>query len=233
MMIAKNAEPADFAIIESDSFELLATIGHVGAAVAAGSSAVEQCHQLLKFDHPVSALWILEHARTLQTENPADAADLLEAQIRSSMQKNRSMEDRLELAVLASAMLTKLDHPRLRTILDETLTKQNRLTQEAILAGAWQSHDPQAAQLIQNIEEWSSTRAGSMALLIKANYTPVGELSSDDLQRLTFIFGGVGHVSPGYQVQAAWLYLRHTQQEGPALASVLGDFLPKNSNNEK
>ena len=224
---ADKVEPMDFAPLEGESFELLAAIGQAGSAVASGSPATEECLALLRFNHPLSAAWVLKHARTLQETDPEAATELFSALIEGTMEDGPSIEERLELAVRSAADLTKFNAARLRTLLNESAERQRRLTQEAILAGAWQSQSAQALELIDGISEWMSTRAGSIALLIKAEYAEVGTFSDDDLQRLSFVFGGAGHVSPGYQVQAAWLYLRHTGQEGAALASVLGSFSKK------
>lgn len=221
---AENVQPQDFAPIENESFGLLAAIGQAGAAVASGSPATEECLALLKFNHPLSAAWVLSHARTMRETDPEAAMELFSALIKGTMEDGPSIEERLELAVRSSAALTKFNAARLRKLLNESAERQRRLTQEAILAGAWQSQSAKALELIDGISEWMSTRAGSIALLIKAEYAEVGTFSNDDLQRLSFVFGGAGHVSPGYQVQAAWLYLRHTGQEGAALASVLGAF---------
>ncbi len=220
----KNVGADDFKPVLEDSFPILAAMGEAGAAVASGSPATEECLHLLSFHHPASAVWVFDHARTLTDTNKSAAATILSALVEGTMEDGPAMEERLELAVMASGILTKVDPELLRERLDETVTQQRRLTQEAILAGAWQSGSQNSNTLIHGVSEWTSTRAGSLAVLISAEYEEINQLDGDDLKRLTLIFGGAGQVSPGNEVQAAWLFLRHTGQEGAALALVLGDL---------
>lgn len=61
-------------------------------------------------------------------------------------------------------------------------------------------------------------------MIIKARYAE--SLTDDELYRLSLTSRGGGSVSPAGEIQAAWLYLRRTGQQGQALAAILSDLSP-------
>ena len=162
---------------------------------------------------------MLEHAKTLPAES---AATLYSAMINDTLDEGAGLNDRLEIARLASAELLKVDAPALRSSLDLAISRQRRLTVETILAGALTAAIPEALTLTDGLTEWISTRAQSLALIIKARYAEF--LTDDDLSRLSLVFRGGGSVTPAGEVQAAWLYLQRTGQQGQALAAILSDL---------
>ncbi len=223
LTVADQVLPTDFDVAMHDNYPLLVAIAGTGKAIASKSTAVDECLHLISFRHPISSAWVLDHARTISETESDDAIQITSALIRDAMQDGPSLEERLELALLSSSLLTRLDADRASGLLQEADQGRKRLVEEAILAGAWQSRSPNALILVNQTDHWLSTRAGSIAAIIKARQTEVGQLTPDDEYRLSLAFGGAGHVSAEYQVQAAWLYLRHTGQEGPALATILAD----------
>jgi len=208
-----------FAPVAQDSIELLASLGRTGQMVAAGNPAVEECLAIIAQHHSPSTAWVLEHAKSLPSES---AATLYSAMINDTLEEGASLNDRLEIARLASASLLKLDVAALRTSLDLAISRQRRLTVESILSGALSAADPKSLTLIEGLDERISTRAQSLAVIIKARYADL--LTDDDLSRLSLVFRGGGSVAPSAEVQAAWLYLQRTGQQGQALAAILSDL---------
>lgn len=208
-----------FAPMAQDSNELLASLGRAGHLVATGKPAVEECLPIIAQHHSPSTAWVLEHAKSLP---PEPAAALYSAMINDTLEEGASLNDRLEIARLASAALLKLDVAALRASLDLAISRQRRLTVESILSGALSAAVPESLTLIDGINEWISTRAQSLGVIIKARYAQ--RLTDDDLSRLSLVFRGGGSVTPAAEVQAAWLYLQRTGQQGQALAAILSDL---------
>lgn len=218
---APELAPELFGPLASDSNELISRMGAIGRLVASGESAVSLCAELVGRRFPPATAWVLEHARSLEG---ASAATLYSAIIHDTLEDGGSLNDRLELARLASSELLRVDATELRRLLELALTRQRRLTVESILSGALTAADPASLQLTQGVEDWVSTRAQSLAVIIKARYAE--SLTDDELYRLSLTSRGGGSVSPAGEIQAAWLYLRRTGQQGQALAAILSDLSP-------
>lgn len=222
LMLLEQARsvPAElFSAPAAESNELLSALGTIGRLVASGQPAVEECIALISRRYPPASAWVIEHARTLEAPQ---ASILYAAIIDDSIEEGAVLNDRLELARLASVELLRLDRSALRRSLDLARARQRRLTVESILSGALTAAIPEALALIEGIDSWVSTRSQSLALLIKARY--VESMSEDELYRLGLVYRGGGSVTPAGEVQAAWLYLRRTGQQGQALAAVLSDL---------
>lgn len=218
---AASVDPGAFAAIAEESNELLSGLGRAGERVASGQPALEQCLSLIAQHHPPTTAWVLDHARSLDAE---PASILYAAIIADTLDEGGSLNDRLELARLASAELITTDPAALRESLTQARSRQRRLTVESILSGALTAAVPEALSLVEGVDEWISTRAQSLALIIKARYAE--SLTDDDLYRLSLVFRGAGAVTPAGEVQAAWLYLRRTGRQGQALAAILSDLSP-------
>lgn len=222
LMLLEQARsvPAElFSACAAEPNELLSAIGTIGRLVASGQSAVEECVALIGRRYPPASAWVLEHARTLEAPQ---ASTLYAAVIDDSLEEGPVLNDRLELARMASVELLRIDGPALRRSLDLAGARQRRLTVESILSGALTAASPDALTLIEGIDKWVSTRSQSLALLIKARYAE--SLSEEDLYRLSLVYRGGGSVTPAGEVQAAWLYLRRTGQQGQALAALLSNL---------
>ena len=77
-----------------------------------------------------------------------------------------------------------------------------------------------ARQMISPITKWPNDTADYLALLlrIKNGHVPTPE----QMQQLAMIVKGGAKLQDPLRIQAAWLYLKLTQQDHFALANVLG-----------
>ena len=211
-----------FRPLQDASYDLVARMGDAGAAAAAPpprQALVPAAVRLIAQRHLPSSAWVLRHA---ETEEPGVAEELLAALIVDAFEEGPAPDERLDLARQAAGLLLERNPARLRSLLDRARTESERLAVEAMLSGALGVMDERALSLIEGVEDWGSTRAASLAMIVKARYSP--SLSPDDLYRVGLIFRGAGSVSSPAEVQAAWLYLKRTDQDGPAMAAVLGDL---------
>ena len=82
------------------------------------------------------------------------------------------------------------------------------MQQQTLLMGSMQSQHPGVAEVVSQIRRIGSSRADSLALLLLARTNE--NLSPNDLQQLGRISAGGGQLTNTLQIQAAWLYLKHT-----------------------
>ncbi len=80
---------------------------------------------------------------------------------------------------------------------------------------------PDAGQAAATVRRIGAGRADSMALLLIARYAE--DLEEGDLRQLGLIAAGGGRVSEGLRVQAAWLYLKHSDSIEPALSRIFDE----------
>ncbi len=224
--VAGDVNPATFAPAAADTVPLVAALGKMGQAIAAGGSGLDEALALVRLHHGAATDWIANYARDLT--DAATAAKVLSAIIEDSMVDGPALDERVAAASLAADKLMSIssDGPVLvRNLLQTALQTQRRLTEEAILSGVLKSLNPLQLTLLDvagsGPAPWSSTRAASLAILIRARYSPT--LDPADLNALALVFQGAGNVSPVTETQAAWLFLKHTGQTGQALAAILAD----------
>lgn len=216
--VAETVEPSLFDTIASDSDALLRDIGRAGQAVARQADGVDESLQLITHHHRQSLWWILERADAI--ESPGQKTRLLQALIDDANNDGGGTEDRLEVAHIASRRLAALDVDALAQSLMRSRQRQRRLSEIAILGGALSSGQSSVVALSDAPHEPLSSRARSMELLLKARYgTPLSESERDSLIQ---IFRGGGSLSLAYQAQAAWLYLKMSEQHGTAIAAIVG-----------
>jgi hypothetical protein len=90
--------------------------------------------------------------------------------------------------------------------------------QQAILLGLFETGSARAGEAAGALPRIGSGRADSLALLLQAKHAKT--LAPDQLRQLGTIASGGGRVSAILQVQAAWLYLKHTGKTDQAIAAV-------------
>jgi hypothetical protein len=96
--------------------------------------------------------------------------------------------------------------------------EDDSLMQQSILLGMFQFDSPRVGEAAAQLRRIGSGRADSLALLLIAKHSPT--LSADDLKQLGIIASGGGQVSDVLQVQAAWFYIKHTDNIQTALGSI-------------
>jgi len=220
LAVADTVSPDVFKPVISDQTPLLQRLGQAGSVIASGSNSVDACLAVIQQHHAQSTDWVFEYADT--TAPQSVAVQILPVLIEDTMIDGSAMSVRLENAVKASDALLLHDPDRLQESLRKARSAGQHTPEEAILLGASWSVNPTAMGLIQSFNTWSSKRAGSLSLLIRARYED--SLNQDDLHRLSLIFRHAGDVSAGYEAQAAWLYIKHLGRTGEALNIIAAEI---------
>ena len=120
------------------------------------------------------------------------------------------------LAVEAVSRLAELDpqsvFQRLRDAEDDSVLQQ------VLLLGLFDCEAPGVGAEVARIKRIGPGRADSMALILLARHAD--RLEPADLHQLGTIAAGGGRVTDMLQVQAAWLYLKHTDSIEPGLSRI-------------
>lgn len=223
LLASDTVSPEVFSAMDDEEFDLLRDISNAGSATARGEEAVEECLVLVEHHNPPTSEWVLNHAKTLA---PASAARLYWALIRDTYEGRAALNERLELARQSADELARIDISMLGDLLTEARQQHRRLTIDAILLGAIASQNSASLQLVEGDMDWDSNRARSLAVILKAHHSTA--LDAEAVEQLSLVFRGAGSIASPGEVQAAWLYLKLTNQHGQALAAVLGDLMLEN-----
>ncbi len=217
---AEQLAPEDIQRLREADSGLIRRFGEVAGALAAGQPAIGPIMRLLKKNHPLASKWVLQRAREIpfRRARPLLVGLVYAAEWEPNPERFRSQ--RLERVVFATEALVERGNnpgPLVRALIRDMPT----LTAEAVVMGLVRSRAEAPYKLIEGIDEWPSKTARSMAVLLRAKHGV--SLEPSEMERLSLIVrGGAGLKSP-LRVQAAWTYLKRTEQTKVALAGVVKD----------
>ncbi|NBB82728.1 MAG: hypothetical protein GVY28_04915 [Alphaproteobacteria bacterium] len=219
--LAEDLDERIFQAMLDDDQGLIRTIGRVGRAIAAGQSRQAPIAQLIDQNNKLANAWALQYAARLSEDQPARARPLFVAIIgAAASDEPRFRAERLENAVVAVEKLHETA-PNAGAVLRPMIAEASTYMQEAMLMGLIRSDGARPDQVIQGIDDYASRVAEAMALILQAKHAQT--LGDERLKRLALIVrGGVRELQDPLRIQAAWTYLRLTQQDRVALATVLG-----------
>ncbi len=190
-----------------------------GRALSRGDGQAEALVALLRFEHPAAAMWAMAAARQLQGDQ---AAEFCRAVLDDLDGPPEGEALRIERAILAAARLFELAPTEIQSRL--AAAEDDSSDQVAILMGLLDSPSPDAAAAAAATRRIGFGRADSIATIIIAKHAAA--LDPEELRRLGFITAGGSGISEILQIQAAWLYLRHTSQIDLALSSAFAARTP-------
>lgn len=218
--VSKQVGAVHFKKLTADSDPLVAQIGRTGESIASseGSGADEQLMKLLELNHGLTGQWVLQYAYGLPVEQGRGilVAAILAAEGEPNPSVNRG--SRIENCVFAAQRLAEKD-PASHPVLIKLLETSPELTQEAILMGLLKSELGAPHKLIEGLA-FKSQVGQSIALLIRARGG--AKLSSEELRHLSLMVRGGAGLQETLRLQAAWVYLKITEQDRLALTNVLG-----------
>jgi len=218
--IARHVHPNVFQTMIDDDVAEIQQIGRVGLAIREGRPAAEPIAALVKLNNLLASRWALQYAVELSEDEPAQARPMLMALIEAAGDEEpRFRAQRLEHAVLATQKLFEND-PLANNVLRGMFEEQPLLVTEAMLMGLIRVAEGNPLALVTSVGEYKSRTAEAMAMVIKAKHAAT--ITQADRERLSLIVRGGSGLQDPLRIQAAWAYLKHTQQDRVALATVLG-----------
>ncbi len=210
LLTTHPAEPVwAYDALDEDNEAVLHAMREVGIAQVNQSDEVRAIKALIDLDHPRSIQWAIEYATKRLTD--PQAIDVFEHILdRSTTSENVPPG----LVVAAAIELYKRNtEPVLTRLL---AAEDDSAQQELLLLAMLDVHDEPASAAAGKLRRIGAGRADALALLLIASGP--GKLDEADMNRLGLIAAGGGRVAESLQAQAAWLYLKRTNQIEPALA---------------
>ena len=205
--------------LKKDSLPLIQQLGVVGQTIASKQDPTDPILKLLDQNNVLAGKWVMQYAndQPIDKATPILVGVILAAEGEPNPPQFRAQ--RLENVVLATEMLSeKADNAA--AIVHALLEKASMLTQEAMVMGLIRSDADRPDKMIDGYDAWQSDTAASLALLLRAKNTD--KLTADQLDRLGLIVRGGAGLQEPLRVQAAWIYVKLTDQDKVTLASVLG-----------
>ena len=205
-----------------DDDALVDQVGKVGRAVASKREIAAAVLSLIDLGYTIANAWALRYAS--DDAGAEDAAAILKALIEAYEQgSERGRSRRLDDAVSATKLLFERDPAGAKDFLRPLLASADTdpLLAQGVLLGLIRCGTPGPHVVIDGLPPFKARAARNLALLLRARF---GQgLSSEALRELGLMVRGGGLRQGALRVQAAWLYLKITNQVEPALAQVLDD----------
>ena len=197
-------------------------VGRTGQAVASKRHVAEAVSALVEMNYAITNAWALRYAR--DDANAQDVAVILVALIGAyDKGPDRGRSQRLDDAVSATQLFFERDPdgatPFLRSILSSSAS--DPLLVQGVLLGLIHCGTPDPHVVLDGLPPFKARAPRNLALLLRARF---GQgLPAEALRDLGLMVRGGGLRQGALRVQAAWLYLKITNQVEPALAQVLSD----------
>ncbi len=227
-LVALNASywisPDLFKPLSRSNDALISAIGKLGAAAASREGVTEAVEIALKLNNPQINAWVLDYVKELATD--AEAAAILPSVIQAYYGPPERMQLRLQHAITATTRLTdrfpEAAASFILPMLDDAETDANLM--RGMLIGLTQCRDVDPYAMIAELPAFADPQANRIVLLIKA----IGghEMTESELDELALMIRGGGRLAGQIRVQAAWAYLKRTDQTRLALAEALSGPLP-------
>lgn len=199
------SDAAARATLSAADDELIEKILDTADGIASNQDVADRVIVLIDTGHPRMTEWAMRHARELPVE---DARAIYGHFIdRQGTTRRRAAEyEARSQAIVAMAHLLEIDPDSAIARLEAA--EDDSITQQTLLMGSVQSLDPRLEKSLRSIRRIGASLPDSLTLLLLARY--VDELDDADIRQLGLISAGGGMLSDDLQVQAAWLYLKHT-----------------------
>jgi hypothetical protein len=196
--------------------ELIEAIIAMGHALSNEADPVEPLKRLIDLGHQRSSEWALSHIKKLPPQQAIQAYEFLIDRVPNP--KPEQM-DSTALAAQAAAKLFELKPELVLSRLQSA--EDDGEKQQAILLGLFEAQSPIVGEAAAKLRRIGSGRADSLALLLMAKHAR--SLAPNELEQLGKIAAGGGRLSLALQIQAAWLYLKHSGQTDAALARIFAN----------
>jgi hypothetical protein len=204
--------------------ELITRMIAAGKTISGGGDPSDSLADLLDLGHMKTTAWAMDYLEKLPPEQASRVyAHLIDRLAGATVPQS----DAVALAVQAASKLYEIKPDMVLERL--SAAEDDSLLQQALLLGLFETKSPAVGQAAAALRRIGSGRADSLALLLMAKHSQ--PLTPQDIEQLGTIAAGGGRVSEILQVQAAWLYFKHTGQIETALAAVFADSQTSKSPN--
>lgn len=219
LSLSPHVEPSLFDPLFAVDDRLIQQVGATGRAIASKTRPAEAIAQLIAMQHAITQQWALRYAREFASDEEARQILLDLMVIKQASQ--RDIVRMVSLAAAATVALLDLDPDQARALLRSKLADPNTelVLVQAMLHGLVRARIPDPWRVVEGLEPFSHPKARILSLLLLAKHErPLNPQQKKALARL--VRGG-GGLSNHLRIQAAWAYLKQTNQVDRALTAVL------------
>ena len=199
---------------------LLAKLADAIDALGGGADATKAFPALVQTRHRAALNATLDAVKRLGSDAQRATyeafADLITGEDRSTLPNAVG-----QLAVDAVSRLGALDPAAVGVRLEKASAHdaEDARLQELLLLALLQTNTKEAATVAMKARPNVSRRGAAMALLLHARFAE--RLERSDVDELGVIASGGWSLDPGLEIQAAWLYARHSGRADEAIATIL------------
>jgi hypothetical protein len=210
-----------FTPLTTDDETLIQRIGQAGAAIASGQQIDLAIVSMIEMRHPVANRWALRYAQNHASDT--DARMILLGLIMSLEDYSPQARPKaLHQVISATRILSKRDADATASLLRPILasSKTDALLAQGILLGLIRSSGDQPSRAIAGLGTFTHPKTNTLAIVLLAKDGQ--PLSQSQLNELKLLVRGGSDLPADLRLQAAWAYLKRTNQVQPALAKALG-----------
>lgn len=214
-------EPAVFEPLTRSDDSMVKQIGITGAAIAGKKDIAATATALVQMDHPIVNDWALGYCR--KTASPTDALAIMATVVTTAdAGPERSKPQRWEDAVQAVQVILDRDPERGVDVLKKILRddKQPAIVRRLVLVGLMRAQPALAAKAIEGATRFEDNETSDLLVVLRAKTQTT--ITPEDMRSLSLVVRGAGSPLPTVRLQAAWIYLKHSNKTQPALAEAMG-----------
>lgn len=211
LQVSPWADPVLYVPMLTDDQALIQKIGRAGQAVASKSPAVEPLVQLIEEDYLPTDQWVIAYARDHAT--PQEAEEILTHTITSMSPQRLNSTAAVDLLASAAEVLHNRCPEAAGGVLGPLLTspQSSAWIARGILYGLLRCPPEQRPhRVLPSAEPLADPDANRLALLLLAKSD--APLTGQQTEELGLIVRGGGALPDALRLQAAWAYLRRTDQ---------------------
>lgn len=215
--------PEMFEPLLASKEEYLRMIGKTGQALAKKIQIAEAAVAMIGMDppYPLANSWALRYAETDAAEDDSKAillALILAYENAAAKYRMQLLDDAVSASQILQDRYPESADALLRPIL--TSDKTDEVLLKGILLGLVRAKTSNPFPLARNLPVYADPTSRSLTLLLQAKLGI--KLTAQQLSDLALMVRGGGVRNDSLRVQAAWVYLKLTDQTDTALAEVLG-----------
>ena len=214
-------DPGLFMQLTADPDPLVQRIGQTGHAIASNRQIHTAVIRLIEMHHVIANRWALKYAQQHAADHDAQVILLGLIMAFENHPPRQKAQALLEVVLATQELYDR--YPQVATSLLQPILADPRadsLLTQGILQGLLRCAKPNPDRVVLDLDAIGDPQAHRLAILLLAKHGR--GLSPQQNEELKMLVRGGGGLGQSLRLQAAWVYLKQTNQSHLALASTTG-----------